>query len=116
MLEGYTFEIIGITVWTIFVIYATWYLTSAKHYAPITFDEAKILWKIHKQLVHCNGKRWREVKRGGKIIGFECECGHKHIQRRPIVIKTPTLQTSTEIYADSNAYLLNGVSNTRKPT
>ncbi|HVP27350.1 MAG TPA: hypothetical protein VMT26_06780 [Candidatus Bathyarchaeia archaeon] len=116
MFEGHTFEIIGITLWTAFIIYATWYFTSAKHYAPITSNEAKILWKIHKQLIHCNGKKWRELKRGSKIIGFECECGHKHIQRRPLVIKAPTLRNNTETYADANVYLLNSVSSTRKST
>jgi hypothetical protein len=31
------------------------------------------------------------IKRGNKIIGFECECGFRHIQRRPIVAGAPAL-------------------------
>jgi len=79
-----------IALWGCFTTYATWYFTLAKHYAPITPNEAKILWKIHKQNIECYARKWRRIKRGDKIIGFECECGYKHIQKRPIVASTPT--------------------------
>ena len=82
-------EILLFTFWTIFVVYATWYFTSAKHYAPLTYTEAKILWSIHKQSVKCNSKKWKPIKRGNKIVGYECECGYKHVQKRPIVGNTP---------------------------
>lgn len=55
-----------------------------------------MLWVLHRNDVRCNAKRWRKVKRMGKIVGFECECGHKHIQRRPIVSSAPALQTDFE--------------------
>lgn len=82
-------EIITSTVWAGFAIYTVWYFAYAKHFAPITYNEARILWKIHKQSANCNGKRWREIKRKNAIVGFECECGYKHIQRRPIVSELP---------------------------
>jgi hypothetical protein len=85
-----TLEILVFTVWTALVAYATWYFTSAKNYAPLTPNEAKILWKIHKQNINCNGKKWQAIKHHGKIIGFKCECGYKHTQKRPIVASTPT--------------------------
>jgi hypothetical protein len=95
-------EILMPTLWGCFIAYSTWYFTSAKHYAPITLNEAKILWKIHKQSTRCNAEAWREIRSGDEIIGFECECGYKHIQKRPIVANTPVLQfqsqTQTIIY------------------
>jgi hypothetical protein len=39
-------EIIAFATWTVFVAYATWYFTSAKHTTPISPDEARLLWKI----------------------------------------------------------------------
>jgi len=82
-------EILLIALWGCLAVYATWYFTSAKHYAPITPKEARILWKIHKRNVQCVARKWRVIKRGGKIIGIECKCGYKHIQKRPIVANTP---------------------------
>ncbi|MEM3696553.1 MAG: hypothetical protein QXQ94_03490 [Candidatus Bathyarchaeia archaeon] len=90
-------EILAFTLWTIFVVYATWYFTSAKHYAPLTPYEARLLWKIHKQDISCNGRKWQIIKRGGEIIGFKCECGYKHIQKRPIVASMPTPLMSTQV-------------------
>ena len=72
-------------LWVCFAVYAIWYFASAKRHAPLTPDEAKLLWKIHKQNIKCSARKWREIKRGDKIIGFECECGYKHIQRRPMI-------------------------------
>jgi hypothetical protein len=79
-------EIIAPTLWATFAAYATWYLTSAKDYAPLTSKEAEMLWKIHRQDANCNAKKWHIIKYKGKIIGFECECGHKNTQKRPIAI------------------------------
>ena len=89
-------EILMPTLWASFAVYTTWYLASAKHYAPLTLTEAKILWRIHKQNVQCKAKKWREIRRRGKIIGFECECGYKHIQKRPVSANTPTLHMHSE--------------------
>jgi len=83
-------EIITGALWISLAAYATWYFTSAKNYAPITAKEARILWKIHKRNIRCVAIKWREIKRGDKIVGFECGCGYKHLQKRPIVANTPT--------------------------
>jgi len=83
-------EIIMVTLWVCLATYTIWYFTSAKNYAPITSKEARILWKIHKRNILCGARKWREIKRGGRIIGFECECGYKHVQKRPIVANTPS--------------------------
>jgi len=89
-------EILLFSLWTCFIIYATWYFTSAKHYAPITHTEARMLWKIHKQIGQCSAKKWREIRRRTKIIGFECGCGYKHIQKRPLVINAPEAKTPVQ--------------------
>ena len=78
------------TLWASLIAYATWYFTSARHHAPLTREEAKILWKIHKQENRCRARGWREIKRKEKIIGFKCECGYKYIQNRPVTANTPT--------------------------
>jgi len=109
MLEESTFEMIGIVLWTVFVIYTIWCFTSAKTLRP---NNARA--KIHKRGSGYDGKKWRELKHGGKIVGFECECGHKHTQRRPIVIKAPIPRTSFETYGDSDVYLLGTSSETRR--
>jgi len=68
-----------------FAAYAIWYFAFAKRPVPLTPNEAQLLWKIHKQNTKCGAKKWRELKRGDVIIGFECECGYKHVQKRPII-------------------------------
>ena len=72
-------------LWVSFVLYATWYLTSAKRYVPLTAAEAKVLWEMHAQRKQCRSKRWKKIKRGDRIVGFECGCGYKHVQKRHIV-------------------------------
>jgi len=93
-------EILASTLWLCFAAYAIWYLTSAKHYAPLTPSEAKILWKIHKQNTQCGAEAWREIRRGGNMVGFECECGYKHVQKRLVAANTPVPIThqQTSIY------------------
>lgn len=90
-----------VVAWACFTAYSLWYFTMAKHYAPLNPEEAKMLWKIHRQNAKCQSTKWREIKKGGKIVGFECECGYRHIQKRPITKGTPTpakIQTNTAIY------------------
>lgn len=89
-------EIIAATAWATFLGYTVWYFTLAKHYAPLTPEEARVLWKIHKQDANCPSTRWRKIQKGGKIIGFECECGYRHIQKRPIAKGTPSAKVQTK--------------------
>jgi len=89
-------DIIMFALWTLLAAYAAWYFASAKHYAPMTLTEAKILWKIHRKNVQCNGKRLREIKRHGKMVGYECECGYKYFQKRPIVGNIPTVDANVQ--------------------
>jgi len=88
-------EILVIVIWGFLTTYTIWYFTKAKNYAPITLNEARLLWKIHKRNMRCTSNKWRSIQRKGRIIGFECECGYKHIQKRPIVANTPALQLET---------------------
>ena len=86
-------EILTPATWMCFTIYAIWYFTSAKHHHPMTLNEAKILWKIHKQTVQCKAKKWYSIKQGNKLVGFKCECGYKHVQERPLIVKNPSYTT-----------------------
>jgi len=89
-----TLEILALAVWTFLMVYATWYFTSAKYNAPLSPNEIELLWKIHKQDKNCAATSKREIKRGNRIIGFECECGYRHIQKRPVVAGKPNLSSS----------------------
>lgn len=70
---------------TSFLAYVTWYFTVGKQYASLTPSDARILWKIHKQDSNCKAKKWRIIRYRDKIIGFECGCGHRHIEKRPLI-------------------------------
>lgn len=70
-------------------MYLAWYFTKAKRYSPITQTEAKQLWTIHKHNARCNSKKWHQVRKGKVTVGFECECGYKHLQKKPLVAHAP---------------------------
>jgi hypothetical protein len=82
--------IIAPTLWACLIVYVVWYSTKAKSCAPITSTEAKQLWAIHLQNTRCSSRKWRQLKHHGQTIGFECGCGYKHVQHRPLVASTPT--------------------------
>ena len=73
------------TVWVAFGCVAAWFLLSAKKHEPITSKEAEVLWKSHKQFMHCAAKKFNEIKKGKSTIGYVCHCGHEHKQERPII-------------------------------
>jgi hypothetical protein len=76
--------------WALFASYLAWYATSAKRNVPITFDDAKALWHIHKKNARCNSHKWHPISRkGGKISGFECDCGYKYTQKKPLLSGRP---------------------------
>jgi hypothetical protein len=87
-------EIVIVTaVWSAFTIYLLWYLVAVKRREPISMDEAKMLWKIHKKNFHCASNKWQPLtRRGGKIEGFQCDCGYKYAQNRPIMAGIPKSQ------------------------
>ena len=77
-------------LWVSFICYMVWYATSAKRTEPITIDDAKMLWKIHKKGSSCTGHKWQLLRRrNGKIHGFKCECGYKYTQERPLISTMP---------------------------
>ena len=72
-------------IWLSLGFFIAWLVLAAKHVVPLTVQEADTLWKIHKQKTLCTGKKWNKIKRGDKLVGFECECGHKHLQKKHLV-------------------------------
>ncbi len=83
--------------WACLTVYAAWYFTRVKSYSAITPMEAKQLWIIHRHDTNCHGKRWRQVKKEKTTIGFECECGYKHVQQKPIIVHAPATQNRPEV-------------------
>jgi hypothetical protein len=73
------------SMWIGVAAYAIWYFGSAKNYAPLTVEEIRVLWKIHKQDTKCSSGRWEKIRKGRKVIGFKCGCGYRHVQKRPLV-------------------------------
>jgi hypothetical protein len=78
------------TVCAFFMGCLLWYVTSAKRNATITANDAKILWKMHKKSTNCTGHKWHLTRsRSGKISGFECDCGYRYTQKRPLISSKP---------------------------
>ena len=79
-----------LTAWSSLAIGAVWCLTSAKRNAPITLNDAKMIWIMHRKSATCTRHKWQPItRREGKIIGFQCECGYKYTQKRPLVSRMP---------------------------
>ena len=77
-------------IWVCLAAYVIWFVGAAKRHVPLTLEEAKMLWKIHKQDTNCRYRKWQPIsRRNGKITGFKCECGYKHTQKRPMVSRIP---------------------------
>ncbi len=63
--------------------------TLAKRSAPITVNDAKVLWAMHRKTVHCSGHNWQPIKlKKDKIVGFRCQCGYKYTQKKPLVCRS----------------------------
>jgi len=58
--------------------------------APITAKDAKMIWMIHTNTSSCGSHRWQPLKRSNdKIVGFQCDCGYRYTQRKPLVCISP---------------------------
>jgi len=68
-----------------FGFYIAYVFLSAKNDVPMTKEEAETLWKFHKQKDCCKAKTWQEITKKNKLVGYECECGFKHIQKKHLV-------------------------------
>ena len=73
------------TMWVALGCTFAWFLLSAKNEQEITEEEVEILWKSHKQFDNCSAEIFEKITKGNKIIGYICECGHKHKQERPLI-------------------------------
>ena len=73
------------TMWVAFGCTLAWFLLSAKRHHTIDKEELEMLWKTHKQFNNCKANVYEPIMKGDKIIGYMCECGHRHLQHRPLV-------------------------------
>jgi hypothetical protein len=61
-------------------------LTTVRRTAPITVDQAKVMWAMHRKASRCGGHKWEPIKRKqDKVVGFRCQCGYQYTQKRPLV-------------------------------
>ena len=63
----------------------SWLFFMAKKHQPISKKEVDMLWKSHRQFSRCKAKKYEKITYGGKIVGYKCECGYEHKQKRPII-------------------------------
>jgi len=68
-----------------FGFYIAYILLSARNVVPMSKEEAEKLWKFHRQIKCCKAQTWHEITKKKKLVGYECECGHKHIQKKHLV-------------------------------
>ena len=68
-----------------FGFYIAYVLLSARNVVPMTSEEIDTLWKFHKQTKCCKAETWHEITKKKKVIGYECECGFKQIQKKPLI-------------------------------
>lgn len=92
-------QIIVPTVWGSLAVYGAWYFARAKRISPLTATEAKQLWTIHKHDAGCRCKKWRQIKRGKLTVGFQCECGYEHVQKKPLVAHAPASLETQQVSA-----------------
>jgi hypothetical protein len=72
-------------IWLTLGLFIVWLLLGAKRVVPLTREEAETLWKVHKQQARCRAKKYTELTSKDKIVGFQCDCGHKHVQKKHII-------------------------------
>jgi hypothetical protein len=73
------------TMWVAFGCTLAWYLLSAKRFHSIDKKELKLLWETHKQFNNCPAEDYEPILKGKKTVGYKCQCGHQHIQQRPLI-------------------------------
>jgi hypothetical protein len=73
------------TLWVTFGCTLAWYLLSAQRWQAVDPEELKVLWKTHKQFNGCTAKKFEPIIKGKKTVGYRCQCGHEHLQKRPLI-------------------------------
>ena len=73
-------------IWLSLGFLIAWLLLSAKLTVPMTQEEIDMLWISHKQKTKCKAKTCKKIIQKNNIVGFECECGFNHIQKKPLII------------------------------
>ena len=88
--------LIQIAVWGALSAFGLCLFATVKRKIPITGEEAKLLWKIHKLDKNCSRHRWKTItEKNGKITGFKCECGYKYLQKGHFLSSRPkSIQTT----------------------
>jgi len=79
-------EFIAFALWFSFGAYSTWFFGKAKQCVALSPKEVYLLWSVHKQETGCKAPTYIHITQPRKgIIGFQCQCGHNYLSKRPIV-------------------------------
>ena len=73
------------TIWVSFGCVTSWFILSAKKHQPISEKEVIHLWKTHRQFSRCKSRKYEKIAKGKKIVGYKCQCGYEHKQKKPIL-------------------------------
>ena len=68
-----------------FGFYIAYILLSARNVIPMTSEEIETLWKFHKTSKCCKAETWHEITKKKKLVGYECDCGFKQIQKKHLI-------------------------------
>lgn len=91
---------ISLTLVAAFAAYSASHFARARRFYPVTTAEAKQLWALHKLDTGCPSKKWKQIKHKTQTVGFQCQCGYRHVQRKSLVAHRPVLLDT----AKSSAY------------
>jgi hypothetical protein len=70
-------------VWLTFGAYATWFFFKAETFQPLALEDLVLAYKLHKRQAKCPTQRIQTLfVRDGWLVGFQCECGYKYVQKR----------------------------------
>lgn len=91
-------EILFGAVWTCLGAYIVWYFFKAETIQPLSSEVLTLTWQLHKNQAGCTASNIHTIHiKNDAIVGFTCDCGYNHIQKRLITQKTSTkIQLKTE--------------------
>lgn len=95
--------------WLIAVAYSLWFSFKAKTLQRLTLDDLALTWKVHKQQTKCTASRIHSlITKNDEVVGFQCDCGYKYLQRRLITQKiyTPTQTSIASLTASKDSSAL----------
>jgi len=93
-------ELLVWAFWSVFGAYSIWYFSQAETLQPVSIYDLTLTWEMHKLQTGCNASRLNCLfAKNGEIVGFDCECGYRFLQKR-ILTQKANEYASRSIFAD----------------